>query len=78
MKIEQIGKRLGYGWVLVFAYLSACTKWQVQQVSPQQILAQSQPAKLRVSLVDKTDIVLQRPRYAATACMGCGMSRPFG
>ena len=61
MKIGQIGKRLGYGWVLVIAHLSACTKWQVQQVSPQQLLAQGQPEKLRVSLADNTEVVLQAP-----------------
>jgi len=78
MKLGQIGKRLGYGWVVVFAYLSACTKWQVQQVSPQQLLIQGQPEKLRVSLVDNTEVVLNDRRYAAIACTECGMNRRFG
>jgi hypothetical protein len=70
MKIGQIGKRLGYGWVLVFAYLSACTKWQVQQVSPQQLLAQGQPEKLRISLPDNTEVVLQRPEIRGDSVYG--------
>ena len=70
MKIGQIGKRLGYGWVLVFAYLSACTKWQVQQVSPQQLLTQHQPEQLRVSLVDNTEVVLRRPEIRGDSLYG--------
>jgi hypothetical protein len=70
MKIEQIGKRIGYGWLLVFAYLSACTKWQVQQVSPQQLLTQHQPEKLRVSLVDNTEVVLRQPEIRGDSLHG--------
>jgi hypothetical protein len=70
MKIGEIGKRVGYGWVLVFAYLSACTKWQVQQVSPQQLLAEGQPEKLRVSLADNTEVVLQRPEIRGDSLYG--------
>jgi hypothetical protein len=70
MKLGQIGKRLGYGWVLVFAYLSACTKWQVQQVSPKQLLTQHQPEKLRVSLVDNTEVVLERPEIRGDSLYG--------
>jgi len=70
MKFGQIGKRLGYGWVLVFAYLSACTKWQVQQVSPQQLLIHGQPEKLRLSLVDNTEVVLRRPEIRGDSLYG--------
>ena len=70
MKLGQIGKGLGYGWVVVFAYLSACTKWQVQQVSPQQLLIQGQPEKLRVSLVDNTEVVLERPEIRGDSLYG--------
>ena len=70
MKIGQIGKRLGYGWVLAVACLSACTKWQVQQASPQQLLTQHQPEKLRVSLVDNTDVVLRRPEIRGDSLYG--------
>jgi hypothetical protein len=70
MKTKPIGKRLVYGWVLVFAYLPACTKWQVQQVSPEQLITQHQPEKLRVSLVDKTEVVLQRPEMRGDSLYG--------
>jgi hypothetical protein len=70
MKIGQVGKHLGYGWVLVFAYLSACTKCQVQEVSPQQLLTQHQPEKLRVSLVDNTEVVLERPEIRGDSLYG--------
>src|SRR5215203_3431729 len=70
MKIGQIGNRLSYGWVLVFAYLCACTKWQVQQVSPRELLTQNQPEKLRVSLVDNTEIVLRRPEIGGDSLYG--------
>jgi hypothetical protein len=70
MKFGQIGKRLGCGSVLVFAYLSACTKWQVQQVSPQQLLTQGQPEKLRLSLVDNTEVVLRRPEIRGDSLYG--------
>ena len=70
MKMGQIGKRLGYAWVLVFAYLSACTMWQEQQVSPQQLLTQGQPEKLRVSLVNNTEVVLRRPEIRGDSVYG--------
>ena len=70
MKIGPIGKGLRYGWVLVFAYLCACTKWQVQQVSPRELLTQNQPEKLRVSLVDNTEIVLRRPEIRGDSLYG--------
>ena len=70
MKSEPMGKPLGYGLVLVFAYLPACTKWQVQQVSPQQVLTQHQPEKLRVSLVDNTEVVLRRPEIRGDSLHG--------
>jgi hypothetical protein len=70
MKFGQIGKRPGYGWVLVFAYLSACTKWQVQEVSPQQVLTQHQPEKLRVSLVDNMEVVLGQPEIRGDSLYG--------
>jgi hypothetical protein len=70
MKIGQIGRCSGGGWVLVFAYLSACTQWEVQQVSPQQLLTQGQPEKLRVSLVDSTEVVLRHPEIRGDSLYG--------
>ena len=60
-----------FGWlVLLAASLTACTKWQVQAVSPQQLLAEHQPARVRVTRADRTAIVLRQPELVSDTLYG--------
>ena len=53
-------------YVLLLVYLPACTAWHVEQgVSPQQLIAAQHPNVVRVTLPDRSWIVLHQPRIAA-------------
>ena len=56
--------------VLLTASLTACTKWQVQAVSPQQLLAEGQPAQVRITRADQTAIVLHHPELVGDTLYG--------
>lgn len=40
---------------------AACTKWQVHSASPQQLISERRPQKIRVTRTDHTQAVLMRP-----------------
>jgi hypothetical protein len=52
--------------VLALTGLSACTSWQVQSASPQQVLAERRPEQVRVTHTDSTTMVLNQPRSWTT------------
>jgi hypothetical protein len=56
--------------VLLTASLTACTKWQVQAVSPQQLLAERQPARVRITRADQTAIILHHPELVGDTLYG--------
>lgn len=56
--------------VLLAAVLTACTKWQVQDVSPQQLLAEHPPARVRVTRADRTAIILRQPELVSDTLYG--------
>jgi len=56
--------------VLLTASLTACTKWQVQAVSPQQLLAEGQPAQLRITRADQSAIILHHPELVGDTLYG--------
>lgn len=56
--------------VLLTASLTACTKWQVQAVSPQQLLTEGQPAQVRVTRADQTAIILHHPELVGDTLYG--------
>ena len=58
--------------VLLTASLTACTKWQVQAVSPQQLLAERQPARVRITRADHTTIILRHPELVGDTLYGIG------
>jgi len=70
MKAWQVGYRLQFGWLLVIVGLPSCTKWQVQQVPPRQLLAEGQPDKIRVARNDTRKVVLQRPEIRGDSLYG--------
>jgi hypothetical protein len=56
--------------ILLTASLTACTKWQVQALSPQQLLAEGQPAQVRITRADQTAIILRHPEIVGDTLYG--------
>ncbi len=42
-------------------YISACTRWQVQEASPEQFIAEAHPKEIRVTTTDGTELVVKEP-----------------
>lgn len=63
--------------LLLFAVggLSACTSWQVQSASPEQVLAEHRPAQVQVTRADSTTLVLNQPHIVGDTLYGIGQSR---
>ena len=56
--------------LLVATSLSACTSWQVQTVTPEQVVTTQHPSAVRVQLLDGNQIVLDSPRIAGDSILG--------
>jgi hypothetical protein len=56
--------------LLLPTYLAACTTWKTQEASPQQVLADEQPDRVRVELADGSRIVLEHPVVSGDTLMG--------
>jgi hypothetical protein len=50
--------------------VGACTHWEVQSVSPQQVLETRHPEKIRVTRTDRTELVLSQPRIESDTLYG--------
>ncbi len=56
---------------LLLWYIPACTTWQVARgVTPQQLIADKHPAKVRLSLAGNSEVVLEEPRVAGDSLAG--------
>lgn len=64
------------GPIMMATCLAACTHWQVQSVSPQQVIETRQPKKFRVTRTDSTDVVLEQPRIVADTLYGVRAGSP--
>lgn len=63
--------RQHFGWLLLITgALCACTKWQVQAISPQQLLTERRPDKVRVTRTDRNNVVLKRPQIVGDSLYG--------
>ena len=52
------------------AYLSSCTSWQVQGISPRQVVEEEQPSQIRVTTTSDSEILLDRPRVSGDSLIG--------
>jgi hypothetical protein len=50
--------------------LSACTSWQVQRVTPEQVVTTRHPSAVRVQRVDGSQVVLDTPSIGADSLLG--------
>ncbi len=58
--------------ILLPVYISSCTSWQVQSVSPEQVVEQEQPSQVRVTTTDQSEVVLEAPRVSGDNLLGLG------
>ena len=56
--------------ILLPVYLSSCTSWQVQSVSPEQVVTEDQPSKIRVTLSDSSRVEMEQPRIVGDTLRG--------
>jgi hypothetical protein len=52
------------------ALLAGCTQWQVQSVSPQQLVTTQHPGRIRVTRPDSTKLVLTDPEIVGDTLYG--------
>ena len=55
--------------ILLPCYLVACSTWKTQEASPQQVLAE-QPDKVRVTLSDGSQVVVEEPVISGDTLTG--------
>lgn len=63
--------------VLLPPCLANCTTWQAQELSPEQVIAQEQPNKVRVKLANGSSVVLEQPSLSGDTLRGQGPGNPF-
>jgi hypothetical protein len=64
-------RRRAIALALLLWYIPACTTWQVARgVTPQQLIADKHPAKVRLSLASNSQVVLKEPRVAGDSLAG--------
>ena len=56
--------------ILLPAYLSSCTSWHVQSASPEQVITEDQPSKIRVTLTDGSELEMEQPRIVGDTLRG--------
>jgi len=56
--------------ILLPVYLSSCTSWQVQSVSPEQVVTEDQPSAIRVTLTDSSKLEMEQPRIVGDTLRG--------
>lgn len=57
--------------VLLPSYLAACMQWEVQEATPQQVVAQErQPDSIHVTLRDGSWVVLEHPEISGDSLIG--------
>jgi len=56
--------------ILLPCWLLACSSWKTQETSPQQVLGNEQPEKVRVTLSDGSQKVLHSPAVSGDTLTG--------
>jgi len=62
--------------LLLPCQLAACTSWKAQEPAPEQVLANQQPDKLRVTLTDGSRFVLDQPVVLNDTLSGISKGEP--
>jgi hypothetical protein len=72
MRLVSCGERQrrGTSFVLILVYLSACQGWHTVRVAPESLLATREPAKVRVTTTDGSQIVVEQPVLRGDTLIG--------
>jgi hypothetical protein len=62
---------------LMVCYSTSCMSWQVQGLSPQQVVTGEQPESIRVTRPDSTQVVLTEPKVSGDSLTGLTEGRPM-
>jgi len=68
--MRSVTVRRAVSSILLPAYLSSCTSWQVQSVSPEQVVTEDQPSKIRVTLSDSSQVEMEQPHIVGDTVRG--------
>ena len=68
--------RSGIAWLLLLAYLPACTSWHIGTPTPAQFVETEHPQSVRVTRTDGTTIQLQSPMIRGDSLVGTISARP--
>ncbi len=71
----RIGARRFLASAALGAQLSACATWQVQEVSPQELLETKHPNRIRLTRADSTTVELAMPRLMGDTIVGARAGR---
>jgi hypothetical protein len=56
--------------VLLPSHLVACMSWKTQDATPQQLVSEEEPSRIRVTLTDGTQVVLTEPTVSGDTLWG--------
>ena len=56
--------------ILMASHLVGCTSWRLQSVTPQQVISERHPERLRVTRADNTTVVLSNPQLERESLVG--------
>lgn len=56
--------------VLLASGAAACTRWEVQRLSPQQVVAEMKPTRMRVTRSDSTRLLVVQPQVVGDSLLG--------
>jgi hypothetical protein len=57
-------------WLLLSSGLAGCTRWEVQELTPQQVITEMKPMRIRVIRTDSARLVFARPQIAGDSVIG--------
>ena len=78
MPAPRVVRRVVCFTLLAATALTACDRWVVQPVSPEQVLTAQHPSAVQVQRSDSSRVVLQNPRIGADSLLGTTKGTPTG
>jgi hypothetical protein len=70
IQIRSIVVRRAVSSVLLPLYLCSCSSWQVPSASPEQVVKEDQPWRIRVTLTDSSTIEMEKPHIVGDTLRG--------
>lgn len=55
---------------LLLSSVLACTRWQVEEISPERVVSEKKPSRIRVTRSDSTRVELVRPHVSGDSLIG--------